>query len=186
MKLTTDEFINKALSLPTSFFSYSLESLIDTEISDVKELLKEDLVRVEPELTDEIGTLIDKITQKEHRVIEFFYNILGIEKDIDGYRRRLKYLFDFLQTKVNRLEIDINDTINSSKKVKKTLKYLEELKRKLLDLYKINKLIKNKIFIKEIEGKILLLENYNIALSLREVNLLEMKKIYKIIEIKGY
>jgi hypothetical protein len=187
MKLSTDEFIKKAFSLPTSFFIYSLESIVDEEIFDVRELLREeDLLRIEPELIDEIVLLISKIAKGENWFKKFFYNLFGIEVDVNSYRRRLKYLFDLLYSDANRLREDIENSKDSSRKVEKILNYLQELNIKLLKTDKNNKLNKKIIFIKEIEGKIRLLENYTIALSLREVNLLEMKKIYKIMELKGY
>ncbi|SFV63388.1 hypothetical protein MNB_SV-12-376 [hydrothermal vent metagenome] len=187
MKLTTDGFINKSLSMPTSFFIYSLESIIDEQISDVRKLLREEsLTRVEPELMDEIASTIKQINRKEDWFSRFFYSILGIERDVGAHKRRLKSLLDLLDSDANQLKIDIKKNRESSKRVVEILDYLQELKEKLLILNKNNNLIKNKIFIKEIEGKIQILKDYSIALSLREVNLLEIEKIYQIIKIKGY
>ncbi|NEW60506.1 hypothetical protein GSY74_04350 [Sulfurovum sp. bin170] len=187
MKLTTDRFINKSLSMPTDYFIYSLESIIDEQISDVRELLRvESLTRVEPELMDEIASTIKQINKKVGWFSKFFHNIFGIERDIETPKRRLKALLDLLHSDTNRLAIDIKKSRDNDKKVIKILDYLQELKSKLLIIDKNNNLNKNKIFIKEIEGKIQLLKGYSIALSLREVNLLEIEKIYKIIKIEGY
>ena len=181
MKSSIDKFITKSLSMPTSFFVYSLESIIDEQISDVRESLQnESLLRVESDLMAEIESTLKNIYQKPNIFTQFFYNILGLDRDIEGYKRRLKYLLDELQTDSNRVDIDIRENRDHIQKIEEILDYLKELKEKILIKDK------NKLLIKEIKDKIQLLEKYSIALSLREINLLEIKKIYKKIEIKGY
>ena len=181
MKSSIDKFITKSLSMPTSFFVYSLESIIDEQISDVRESLQnESLLRVESDLMAEIESTLKNIYQKPNIFTQFFYNILGLDRDIEGYKRKLKYLLDKLRTDASRVDIDMRENRDHIQKIEEILDYLKELKEKILIKDK------NKLLIKEIKDKIQLLEKYNIALSLREINLLEIKKIYKKIEIKGY
>jgi len=165
-----DQFLAKADSLPTSFFIYWLESIIDEQIKDVSIWLKEEeLTKIEPDFIEEISKTIKQIETKQSRLSRFFYNIFGIEQDKELSKKKLKAEIETLHIEINRLNKDIKQNYKNQQKIDNTLEYLRELKKNIL----------NKIFIKEIENKIELLEGYALSLSLKKNNLLEMKEIYK-------
>jgi len=162
--LTIDTFIEKSLKHPKSYFRYLLESIIDEQITDIRDELKSPLMgEFNPEL------LVEEInfTSKENQ------------------QKKLKVLFDQLNTERYRVKKEIQKNQESLIELLKIIDYLEQLKVKFFILYKSNKLIKIKFFINEIDDKMILLKNYSIALSFKGVNLLEIERIYRI-EIKGY
>ena len=169
-------FIKKAQEHPNSYFLYMLETLIDEQVIYLSnDLESKKLWDKNPTLLKELELTLKKIQQKEswlQKLLKLFIPLNYIKKT---HKKKLTVLLDQLNVNIYHLEQDIQKNKEIIKNITNTLNYLEQLKVGLSH---------NKFFINEIDDKIIILKGYNLTLSLKEVNLLELKKVYQIMNIK--
>ena len=176
--ISVQEFITKIKQHPKNYFSYMLESLIDEQISYLyADLDSETLWGKNPTLLTEIEANLKKINIKNSWFTKIFTMFSPIKKEDEIYKKKLRILLDDLKVEIYNLKQKIQDNKDALHSISLTLNYLQKLK---------NELSPNRFFIKEIDDKIILLEGYNLTLSFKEVNLLELQKVYQLMNIKDY
>ena len=171
--LSVDEFINKVEKHPLSFFRYSLESIIDEYISTVRDSLNHKFLwELDSTLMSDIQTIVKNMHKRRNPLWTLLSFFLPLDDKEEQNKKKLHVLLDNMNTDKYRLTMELEKNKEALESVSKSLEYLKLLKNKLDD---------NKFLIKEIDDKIVLIEGYELSLSLRKINFLELKKIYEII-----
>ena len=175
--LSVQKFIKKVQEHPNSYFLYMLETLIDEEINYISnDFESKNLWDKNPTFLTELETTLKKIQQKESWVQKLLKLFIPLNPTKKVHTKKLTVLLEQLKMNIYHLDQEIQKNKKRMKSITNTLEYLEQLKIGLSD---------NKFFIKEIDDKIILIKGYNLTLSLKELNLLELKKVYQIINIRN-
>ena len=171
--LTVDEFITKVETHPLSFFRYSLESIIDEYISTVRDSLSHKFLwELDSTVMSDIQKTVKNIHKRRNPLWTLLSFFLPLDDTKEQNKKKLHVLLDNIHTDKYRLTMELKKNKEALERVSTSLEYLQLLKNKLDD---------NTFLIKEIDDKIVLIEGYELALSLRKINFLELKKIYEMI-----
>jgi hypothetical protein len=177
--LSIEKFIEKVHINPKSYFLYTLENMIDEQISYVyNKLENKDLWETNPTLFTELKETLHKINKKSNWFTNFFSMFIPMEDHKFAQKKQLLALLDTINMDINSIQISIHENHKAIESISKMLNYLKKLKDNFI-------LDDNEFFIKEIDDKIILLKGYNLTLSFKEVNLLELKKVYQTYKTKG-
>ncbi|CAA6825754.1 MAG: Unknown protein [uncultured Sulfurovum sp.] len=182
--LTVEQFIEKIHKNPQSYFFYTLESIIDSKIVYIKNNLDDKtLININSTLFLEIQETLEVLNKMPtwwHKLLSIF---IPLDKHQAHQQKKLNILVDTLNKEIYKINTSIDKNNKALDTINEILSYLINLKEKLATTPNLEQLTINNFLIKEIDDKIILLEGYNVTLSFKKINLLEVKKIYHNVKI---
>ncbi len=181
--MAIESYIDNILHSPVYVFEEIITKIIDKNISFAQIELKRCPIEVDTILFESIKSILKDLKEEEGVFSRFLYATFGIEIRKNKRREQLIYLGSELKTQHIKIKANLRSIKRYKDNLSHSIKELERLKEAFLNknMFFENNKVKNKskFFMKEIESKISILEEYHLSLLMKYNDLVEVEKLYQ-------